>query len=152
MQDGTAAQRRGYRLEEILGEVAELDGLRYQPPFRKGTVTQTDGMVTYEGFRYLIEARWRVDPADVQAVAALAHKASRNFSATRGLFLSVEGFRPEVVRELETGDKNVVLMSGQELSIVLEGSRTLDEVLQLKLDEGAKKGHIFYDIAAGAVV
>jgi hypothetical protein len=110
------------------------------------------GFDTYEGFRYLIEARWRVNAPDVQAIAALAHKASRNFSSTRGLFLSIVGFRPEVVRELETGNKNVLLMSGQEFSLILDGTKSLPEALQLKLDEGSKKGHIFYDLARETVV
>jgi len=148
----TDVQGRGYRLEEIIGEVAALDGLRWTPPFRKETVTQTDGMITSEGLRYLVEARWRVDAADVQAVAALAHKASRNFSSTRGMFLSMAGFRPEVVRELETGDKNVLLMSGQDFALILEGKMTFPQALQLKVDEGAKKGHIFYDLTRASVV
>jgi hypothetical protein len=148
----TDVQGRGYRLEEMIGEVVALDGLRWTPPFRKETVTQTDGMITSEGFRYLVEARWRVEAADVQAVAALAHKASRNFSSTRGLFLSMAGFRPEVVRELETGDKNVLLMSGQDFALILEGKTTFPQALQLKVDEGAKKGHIFYDLTRASVV
>ncbi|MDA8067422.1 MAG: hypothetical protein M0T77_02255 [Actinomycetota bacterium] len=92
-------QGRGYRLEEMIGEVAALDGLQYVPPFRKGTATQTDGILSFEGFQYLIEARWRDEPADVAAIAALAMKADRNLTSTRGLFLSMSGFRDEVVAE-----------------------------------------------------
>lgn len=141
-------QRRGYRLEEILGEVAEIDGLRYHQPYRKENVVQTDGMVVFEGFQYLMEARWRMDPPDVAAVAALAHKASRTLQSTRALFISVVGFRPEVVTELQAGVKNVLMMSGAELSLILEGRMPLDRALQLKVDEGAKKGLIFYDLMA----
>ena len=141
-------QARGYRLEEMLGEAAELDGLRYHPPYRKGSVVQTDGMVGFEGFQYLIEARWRMDPPNVAAVAALAHKASRSLQSTRALFVSVEGFRPAVVTELETGVKNVLLMSGDDLSLILEGRMTVGQALQLKVEEGAKKGRIFYDLRA----
>lgn len=140
-------QGRGYRLEEMLGEVAELDALRYAPPFRKGTVTQTDGMLTYEGFQYLIEARWRSDPADVAQIAALAHKADRALESTRGLFLSVAGFRAEVVNELERGPKNLLLMTGAEFSLILEGRLTLMEAMRLKVEEGAKRGHILCDLA-----
>lgn len=147
LQNGTDRQGRGYRLEEMLGEVAQLDGLRYRPPSRKGTVTQTDGMVGYDGFQYLVEARWRNEPADVAALATLAHKAGRNLQSTRGLFLSIVGFRDEVVREIETGTKNVLLMTGQEFLLVLEGRVTLERALQLKVDEGANRGHIFFDLA-----
>jgi hypothetical protein len=88
----------------------------------------------------------------VPAVAALAHKASRNLASTRGLFVSIEGFRPEVVAELETGLKNVLLLTGQELTLILDdGPLTLRRALQLKVEECANRGHIFYDLgAAGA--
>jgi len=68
------------------------------------------------------------------------------------MFLSMAGFRPEVVRELETGDKNVLLMSGQDFALILEGKMTFPQALQLKVDEGAKKGHIFYDLTRASVV
>jgi hypothetical protein len=145
-QDGDR-QGRGYRLEAMLCELAALEGLRHSGPYRKGTVTQTDGMVTFEGFQYLVEARWRADPADVGQVAALAHKAERSLHSTRALFVSMAGFRPEVVDELERGTKNLLLMSGTEFSLILEGRVTLARALQLKVDEGAKKGRIFFDLA-----
>jgi hypothetical protein len=107
-------------------------------------------MVTFEGFQYLIEARWRDEPADVVAVAALAQKAHRSLQSTRGLFLSMTGFRMEVVAELETGTKNLLLMTGSEFSLILEGRFTLAEALRRKVDEGAKKGHILFDIAQAA--
>lgn len=140
-------QERGYRLEEMLGEVARLDGLTYTPPFRKGTVVQTDGMIGFEGFQYLLEARWRDARADVAALSNLSAKASRNLQSTRGLFLSVVGFRPEVVSELESGIKNILLMTGQEFLLVLEGRVTLRRAFELKVEEGAKRGRIFFDLA-----
>jgi hypothetical protein len=131
----------------MLCELAALEGLRYTASYRKGTVSQTDGMLTFEGFQYLVEARWRAEPADVAEIAALAQKAYRSLQSTRGLFLSVAGFRPEVVEELEKGPKNLLLMTGAELSVILEGRLRLAEAMQLKVDEGAKKGHILYDIS-----
>lgn len=145
--DSSDKQGRGYRLEEMLGAVAGLDGLRYTPPFRKSTVTQTDGMVSYGGFQYVVEARWRMERPDVNAVGALVAKVARNLQSTRGLFLAIAGFRDEVVGELQTGSKSVLLMSGQEFSLILEGRITLARTMQLKVDECAKKGHIFFDVA-----
>jgi hypothetical protein len=150
LTDGSNLQARGYRLEEMLGEVAELDGLGYTRPFRKGSVTQTDGMITFDSFQYLLEVRWQDKPADATALTNLAGKAHRNLTATRALFLSVMGFRKEVVDEIETGTKNLLLMSGQEFSIVLGGELTLAEAMRLKVDEGAKRGRIFFDLASHA--
>jgi hypothetical protein len=103
--------------------------------------------LTFEGFQYLVEARWRDEPADVAAIAALSHKAHRSLQSTRGLFLSMAGFRPEVVAELEQGEKNVLLMSGVEFSLVMEERVTLRHALQRKVEECAKRGHIFFDIS-----
>jgi hypothetical protein len=146
--DTSDKQGRGYRLEEMLGEVAALDEkLGYVGPYRKGTVSQTDGMLTHQGFHYLIEARWRMDPADVQALGAFSAKVSRVLQSTRGLFISVVGFRPEVIEEMQTGTKNLLLMTGQEFAFVLDGRIKLEKALRLKVEEGAKKGLIFFDLA-----
>jgi hypothetical protein len=134
----------------MVGELAGLDEVECHPAYRKGTVTQTDGMLKLDGFHYLIEARWRSDPPDVAAMAALAHKALRALQSTRGLFISIEGFREETVREMETGPKTILLMTGAELSGILEGRWTLDQALRQKVDEGAKKGHIFFDLTRHA--
>jgi hypothetical protein len=142
-------QGRGYRLETMLGELATLEGVPYHQPFRKGTATQTDGMVTYDGFQYLIEARWRSDPATVDAIGSLSAKALRNMQSTRGLFLSITGFRPPVVREIETGTKNVLLMTGQELALILEGRFSFTEALRRKVDACASRGVVLLDLAQG---
>lgn len=146
LADSSDRQGRGYRLEEMVGEVALLERLGYRPPFRKGTVTQTDGMLSVDGFQYLVEARWRAIPPDVQGLAAFSHKVSRNLQSTRGLFLSVVGFRTEVVAELETGVKNLILVSGQEFALILEGRLTLADALRRKVEEAAKKASLFYDL------
>jgi hypothetical protein len=148
LSQSDAQQARGYRLEEMLGELATLDGLMYKPPYRKSTVSQTDGMVTFDGFQYLIEARWRAAQADVNAIGALVAKVSRNLDSTRGLFVSMAGFRDEVVREIENGSKNVLLMAGNEFAHVLEGRKTLEEALRLKVEEAAARGRIYFDITA----
>jgi hypothetical protein len=140
-------QARGYRLEEIMGQLATLEELRYTPPFRKGTVTQTDGMIGYDGFHYLLEARWREKPPDAQALGAFIAKIARNLQSTRGLFVSIAGYRDEVIAEMQSGIKNLVLMSGQEFELILDQRITLAQALQEKIEHGAKKGEIFYDLA-----
>lgn len=61
-------QQRGLSLEPLIGDLLRLEEFEYHPPYRKGTVTQTDGFFSYDGFQYLIEARWRKDPPDVSAL------------------------------------------------------------------------------------
>ena len=66
--------------------------------------------------------------------------------STRGLFLSVPGFRDEVVTEAVTLS-NLILMDGQELALILEGRVSLVEGLQIKLDNAAQKGLLYYSLA-----
>jgi len=43
----------------LLEGLFKLHDITYQPPYRKGTVEETDGFFTFRGFDYLLEARWR---------------------------------------------------------------------------------------------
>ena len=137
------AQRRGYDLEDLLGRLFKLHDIPYQPPFRKGTVEQTDGFFTFNSFQYLVEARWRESPPDLAALTAFSGKVRRKIDSTRGLFVSVAGFRQEVLDEA-SDLLNLVLMDGQDLALILEGRVSLIEALQLKLDKAAQKGALYY--------
>ena len=66
--------------------------------------------------------------------------------STRGLFLSIPGFRDEVVTEAATLS-NLILMDGQELALILERRVSLVEGLQIKLDNAAQKGVLYYSLA-----
>lgn len=140
------AQQRGYDLEELLGRLFKLHDIPYQPPFRKGTVEQTDGFFTFNSFQYLIEARWRKSPPDLGSLTAFSGKVRRKIDSTRGLFVSVAGYRPDVLGEA-SDLLNLILIDGQDLALILEGRISLIEALQLKLDKAAQRGAIFYPLA-----
>jgi Restriction endonuclease len=143
------AQKRGYDLEELLGRLFKLHDIAYQPPYRKGTVEQTDGFFTFNGFQYLIEARWRRKPPDLAELTAFSGKVRRKIESTRGLFISVAGFRSEVVHEAASL-LNLILTDGQDLALILEGRVSLIEALQIKLDKAAQQGILFYPLAQHA--
>lgn len=140
------AQRRGYDLEALLGRLFKLHDIAYQPPYRKGTVEQTDGFFTFNGFQYLMEARWRKAAPNLAELTAFSGKVRRKIESTRGLFISVAGFRPEIVQEA-SALLNLILMDGQDLALILEGRISLIEALQLKLDKAAQQGILFYPLA-----
>lgn len=140
------AQQRGYGLEPLLGSLFKLHDIPYQPPYRKSTVKQTDGFFTFNGFQYLIEARWRKSQPNLSELTAFSGKVKRKIESTRGLFVSVAGFRMEVVQEA-ANLLNLILMDGQDLALILEGRISLIEALQLKLDKAAQQGTLFYGLA-----
>jgi hypothetical protein len=140
------AQQRGYELEPLLGRLFKLHDIPYRAPYRKGTVEQTDGFFTFNGFQYLIEARWRKSQPNLSELTAFSGKVKRKIESTRGLFVSVAGFRPEVVQEA-AGLLNLILLDGQDLALILEGRISLIEALQLKLDKAAQQGILFYGLS-----
>lgn len=139
------AQQRGYDLEGLLEALFKLHDIPFTPPFRKGTVEQTDGFFKFEGFEYLIEARWRNKPPNLAQLRAFSGKVRGKIESTRGLFVSVAGFRPEVLTEA-AGLLNLVLMDGQDLALILEGRISLREALRTKLDRAAQQGILFYPL------
>lgn len=140
------AQQRGYDLEDLLGRLFKLHDIQYQPPYRKGTVEQTDGFFTFNSFQYLVESRWREKPPNLNDLTGFSGKVRRKIDSTRGLFVSVAGFRKEVLDEA-SDLTNLVLMDGTDLALIFEGRISLIEALQLKLDEAAQQGILFYPLA-----
>jgi hypothetical protein len=138
-------QQRGLSLEPLLGELLVLEGLKYHPPYWKGTVSQTDGFFTFESFHYLIEARWRKSPPDAAALTSFGGKVDRSLTSTRGLFLSIAGFREEAVTECAISHRNIILMAGEELAAILEGRVALDVLLRRKIEHAARTGDLYFN-------
>jgi hypothetical protein len=140
-------QLRGYGLEDLLAELFEAHEITYRRPYRTKT-EQIDGHFRYKGFDYLVEARWRASPPTEADLAAFKTKVDKKLTSTRGLFLSIVGFRPEVVLEFTRGvSSNIVLMDGYDLTLILEGHVSLVDALELKVQKAAQEGIIFLPLA-----
>ena len=135
-------QGRGYEFEELLGDIFAFGEIRYTPPFRD-TTTQTDGHFEYKGFHYLVEARWRKTAPDEADLHAFQGKVQNRMQGTRGLFVSVPGFRSAVLSSLGKGGNSVILMDGSDLMEVLEDRLTLADALDYKLQEASKYGTLY---------
>src|SRR2546428_295018 len=57
---------------------------------------QIDGAFTLGSWYYLVECRWRKEPADIGDLDGLSGKVSRSSRQTMGLFLSIQGWSPKV--------------------------------------------------------
>ena len=140
-----APQERGYELEDLIGELFNLYRIPYHAPYRTGTVEQTDGFFTFNGFQYLIESRWRRNPPTLSDLRAFSLKVEAKIESTRGLFVSVAGFRDEVLVEAKPLP-NVIHVNGQDLAHILEGRLILPHALTLKIDQAARRGIFFYPL------
>jgi len=139
-------QSRGYGLEDLLSELFAVHEITYRPPYRTGT-EQIDGSFSFKGFDYLVEARWRKGQPTEAELAALKTKVDKKITSTRGLFVSIVGFRPEVVMEFTRGvTSNIILMDGIDLLLILEGRVSLVDALDMKVQKAAQEGIILYPL------
>jgi len=139
-------QRRGYGLEDLFAELFEVHEIPYRRPYRT-TTEQIDGHFEFKGFDYLVEARWRAKPPSESDLAVFKTKVEKKLESTRGIFVSIAGFRQEVILEFTRGvSSNIVLFDGSDLSLILEGHISLIDALDLKIQKAAQEGIIFFPL------
>ena len=81
-----------------------------------------------------MECRWRARLADIRQLDGLTGQVSRSGKQTMGLFLSVDGWSDHVVSLLKQNpDKNIILMEGLDLRMVLAQQVDLRRLLKAKL-------------------
>jgi hypothetical protein len=132
-------QSAGYSLERLLKELFSLFEIEYRPPYK--TVTeQFDGHIWFEGFDYLVEARWRKDQPVVQEIGGFKTKVDNKLESTRGIFIAVQGIRPEVVSQFEGRGCNIIFWDGMDLIEVLEGRVDLRDAMKFKIEKAAQEG------------
>jgi hypothetical protein len=139
----TDKQRRGYAVEKLLAALFRLAELEYRGSYKTET-DQIDGAVTLDAFTYLIEARWRQSPASDTDLGGLAHKVERRIDATRGLFISMAGFRQEAVDLYRRSkDNRLVLLDGADVTWILDGRIDFVEALREKVRAASVQGDPF---------
>jgi len=138
---------RGYDLEGLLRELFAAWEIDYRPPYRTAT-EQIDGSFRFEGFDYIVEARWRKSPPTYGDLAAFKGKVDGKLSSTRGLFVSMPGFRDETVDRLAVGTtSNILLMDGLDLAMILEQRFELPDALSTKIKKASQEGVIYFPLA-----
>lgn len=139
-------QKAGFSLENILVELFALFELDYRKSYRTPT-QQIDGQFYFEGFHYLVEAKWRKVMPTEQEIGGFKHKVDSKLESTRGLFISVPGFRSEVIDQFNRCGTNIILLDGSHLTHVLEGRIDLREVIRHSIDRAAQEGVVFTPVS-----
>jgi hypothetical protein len=142
------SQKRGYALEKILVELAKGVGLEVTDPFRV-VGEQIDGAIKYEGEHYIMEAKWQDTAASNEPVYQFVAKVEGKMYG-RGLFISVNGFSPNVVQSIVIGKAiRTVFVDGGDLIMVLEGYLSFDSMLDRKVKAAQTKGLIYVNPLTG---
>ncbi len=138
-------QAADYALEDLLRELFSLFGIDYRKPY-KTAVEQIDGHVNFEGFDYIVEARWRKDQPTEAEISGFQGKVERKLESTRGLFIAVQGVRPEVVNAFSGRGCNIIVVDGYDLAQILEGLVDLRDALKFKIEKAAQEGRAFVSL------
>ena len=138
-------QGRGYRLEKILRGLFEIFDLDPKASFRV-TGEQIDGAFTFEGTDYLLEAKWQKEPVRATDLDSLAGKLSRKLDNTLGLYLAINGYSQDGVRQHSSGRRLTLLMDGSDMMAVMEGRIDLVQLLIRKRRAAAQTGNIYLKV------
>jgi hypothetical protein len=79
-------------------------------------------------------------------------KATSKLDGTLGLFISMVPPREEVLAEVAKATRNVLIMDGGDLALILEGRLTLPEALEFKRRRAAHEGIPFSSLAEAHLV
>ena len=126
---------RGCLLQDLLNRVFDLHGFPVTKSFQRNEgAEQIDGAFEMDGWHYLVECRWRKDPADTRDLDGLIGQVNRSGRQTMGLFLAVNGWSGNVVPLLkQSPDKCIILMEGYDLRAALSRQIELRALLQAKI-------------------
>ncbi|MET1106227.1 restriction endonuclease [Enterococcus faecium] len=134
--------KRGYVLEKIISKLFKLNMITYHDSYRNSTNTQqVDGYFRFEGQDYLVETKWEKKAINSSEIASFKHKIDTKFHGTRGLFIAVNGFRPEVISDYSNREAKIIFLDGEELIYILENRISLEDAITYKLIQAAKTGN-----------
>lgn len=140
-------QAARYTLQDLLQELFHLFEIEYRKSFRNPNNTQEiDGHFCFQSFDYLVEVKWRKDQPTESEIGAFKHKVDGKLQGTRGLFVSVPGFRKEVVEKFDERGSSIILMDGADLTHLLEGRVDLRDGLRTKIEAAGQRGVVLTSI------
>jgi hypothetical protein len=137
----TNHQKRGYALERFLSQLFNFFDLDPRSSF-KIAGEQIDGLFTFDNIEYNLEAKWHNYPTRGTDIYTLAAKVSGKGKLTMGLFVSINGFS-ELYQGPNDLVKSIMLMDGQDIMYVVDGSIRLPELLYAKRRHLSAEGNIY---------
>jgi hypothetical protein len=141
-----APQERGYAFEKFLNTLFNTFGMKARSSFHL-VGEQIDGSIEFEGNIYLIEAKWQNALVGNADLLTLHGKVGGKATWSRGIFISYSGFTQEGLEAFSKGrPTNLIAVTGQDLSFILEGGMPLDQMIRLKARLAAEEGRVYVPV------
>jgi hypothetical protein len=144
-------QARGYEFERVFNRLMKASGIEVFEPFRI-VGEQIDGAIKFDSHFYLVELRWREEPANQEALAGFCYKVEGKLDA-RGIFISMNGFSSEMLLSLPHGKRlTVLLLDGIHIANVLSGLYSFSRLLSTAIESASLRGDLCcpHDLAGSA--
>lgn len=139
-------QQRGFKLEQLFFQLLHLSDIEHTKPYRTQGREQIDGHFRYEKFDYLVEAKWTQDPAKQPELSVFDGKIRGKAQSTRGFFVSANGFDDTAVQKYSGDSPRIILMTGEDLALVLCGRIHFADVMKAKVDSIVRRGVILFPV------
>jgi len=134
-------QQRGYELEKLFFELLRINEFEYTSPY-KSEGEQIDGHFKYDKFDYLVEIKWLKDTTKQKDLSIFDGKIRGKAQSTRGFFLSANGFDNNSILKFSGDNPRIILMNGEDLSLILNGTFSLFDAIKVKVDAIVRHGKI----------
>lgn len=141
---GLTPQQRGFELEKLFFDLLHLSELEHKKPYRTQGQEQIDGHFRYEKFDYLVEVKWTQGATKQPELSVFDGKIRGKAQSTRGFFVSANGFDPTAVQKYSGDSPRILLMTGEDLALVLSGRVLFSDLLHAKVDAIVRIGTIFF--------
>ncbi|WP_334179665.1 restriction endonuclease [Pseudoxanthomonas sp.] len=139
-------QNRGFALERLFFQLLHISEVDHTKPYRTSGKEQIDGHFRYEKFDYLVEAKWTEGLTKQPELSIFDGKIRGKAQSTRGFFLSANGFDETAVQKYSGDSPRIILMTGEDLALVLGGQVLLADALKAKVDAIVRLGSILYPV------
>lgn len=147
---GITPQQRGFRLEKLFFDLLHLSDIEHTRPYRTPGGEQIDGHFKYEKFDYLVEAKWTQEPTKQPELSIFDGKIRGKAQSTRGFFISSSDFDPLAVQKYSGDSPRILLMTGEDLALVLSGRIHFSDALKAKVDAIVRQGIILLTVRSFA--
>lgn len=125
--------RRGYDFQPFVGRLFQAQHFKVEKKPRAAKPRQVDLFASRGTEVYLIETKWRVDPANIDDIDSLITRLAAVPSSVTGILVSYMGFTKEVVAQVKNkSDRPVLLVSGLEIENALGWSGNFLKLLHDK--------------------
>ena len=144
--DGFTPHSRGTELNRLIAEVLDCYGIRANASDRQG-YGEIDVTFTIEGIRFVLEAKWEQDKTDTGKISKLQTRVRQRLTNTVGVFMSMAGYTPEAVREVNIGGRlEVLLIDRSHLEAMISGVVPPIELFGLLVDKASYEGGPSYSL------